>query len=34
MTQQLLDTEEFEVVNELDTSHLVIEDDAPVDDLQ
>ncbi len=34
MTQQLLDTEEFEVVNELDTSHLVIEDDIPVDNFQ
>lgn len=38
MTRQLLDTEqfeteEFETVDELDISHLVIEDDAPVDNL-
>ncbi|MEL7357328.1 MAG: Uma2 family endonuclease [Cyanobacteria bacterium J06634_6] len=38
LTQQLPDklpdTKEFEAVDELDTSHLVIEDDAPVDNLQ
>ncbi|MBI4783581.1 MAG: Uma2 family endonuclease [Oscillatoriophycideae cyanobacterium NC_groundwater_1537_Pr4_S-0.65um_50_18] len=32
MTQELLDTEE--IVTELDISHLVIEDDAPVDNFQ
>ena len=32
MTQQLLDTEE--IVTELDISHLVTEDDTPVDNLQ
>jgi Uma2 family endonuclease len=32
MTQQLLDSEE--IVNELDISHLVIEDDTPVDNFQ
>jgi hypothetical protein len=32
MTQQLLDPEE--IVNELDISHLVIEDDTPVDNFQ
>jgi hypothetical protein len=32
MTQQLLDDEE--IVNELDISHLVIEDDTPVDNFQ
>jgi len=32
MTQQLLDSEE--IVTELDISHLVIEDDTPVDNLQ
>ena len=32
MTQQLLDSEE--IVTELDISHLVIEDDTPVDNFQ
>ena len=32
MTQQLLNT--AEIVTELDISHLVIEDDTPVDNLQ
>jgi Uma2 family endonuclease len=36
MTQQLLDTAEYseEIVTALDISHLVIEDDAPVDNFQ
>ena len=35
MTQQLLDTEDIEeIVSELDISHLVIEDDTPVDNFQ
>ena len=36
MTQQLLNTEENseEIVTELDISHLVIEDDTPVDNFQ
>jgi Uma2 family endonuclease len=36
MTQQLLDTAEYseEIVTELDISHLVIEDDTPVDNFQ
>lgn len=36
MTQQLLDTEDYseEIVTELDISHLVIEDDTPVDNFQ
>ena len=35
MTQQLLDSEESEeIVSELDISHLVIEDDTPVDNFQ
>lgn len=36
MTQQLLDSvlDDEEIVNELDISHLVIEDDAPVDNFQ
>ena len=36
MTQQLLDTEDYseEIVTEPDISHLVIEDDTPVDNFQ
>ncbi|MBC7825023.1 MAG: Uma2 family endonuclease [Candidatus Parcubacteria bacterium] len=36
MTQQLLDTEDYseEIVTELDISHLVTEDDTPVDNFQ
>ena len=34
MTGQLIDTKEFETIDELDTSHLVIEDDARASNLQ